>query len=132
MQAKANAPADFKYPKDFANEVAKQLPRFQSSPSALQNEPTRSTQQRRILLRGVESAFPDLNILEELSAVLYHVSFLTEESRKLAVRVSYLMPEDFKSKSPDDQLIHDPPVIFSQPRPFTASEVMRQIGRAHV
>jgi hypothetical protein len=115
--------ADLKYPMDFAGELVKQWSRLQPPQGPAQSASTSKPGERRIVLCAVESACPDLKILEELVGILYHVSFLTEESRKLAVRISYLTPGDFKSKSPDERFIHNQPVVFSLPRPFTTTEV---------
>ena len=125
MQIATKEDEELKYPNDFADEVTKRWTQLKFPPSSPQNASITEPQARRIVLRGVESACPDLDILKELVGILYHVSFLTEESRKLAVRISYLTPEDFKNKSPDERLTHNHPVVFSSPIPFTTKEVMR-------
>ncbi len=69
--------------------------------------------------------FPDDEELKALFDVLYHVSFLTEESRHLAVRVAYL-PPDLPNEQMRGQLnLHDSPVKFTSPILFTAAEVLR-------
>jgi hypothetical protein len=116
---------DLKYPNDLAELVAKQWSELQSPASSPSTALVSKAPGRHVILRGAESSLPDPDILRQLMGTLYHVSLLTEESRKLAVRISFLMPEDFNNRGPGDQVIHDPPVAFSTPREFTVSEVMR-------
>lgn len=72
--------------------------------------------------RQRKPTFPSEEVLQKLFDVIYHVSFLTEESRKLAVRLAFLPTEDCHA---DILNLHKSPVAFSSPRPFTPPEIMR-------
>lgn len=81
---------DLKYPNDLVCEV---IERWSKLPRASVSRPTPPEGKlpgRHILLRGVASTLPACEILKEIIGVIYHVSFQTEESRKLAVTVAYL------------------------------------------
>jgi hypothetical protein len=72
--------------------------------------------------RQRKPTFPTEEVLRKLFDVIYHVSFLTEESRKLAVRLAFLTPEDCHA---DILNLHNSPMAFSSPRPCTPPEIMR-------
>lgn len=69
--------------------------------------------------------FPTNDELKTILDVLYHVSFLTEENRRIAVRIVYIPQKDFKNKLPSYMNNHDPPIPFLQPIRFNVSEVLR-------
>lgn len=69
--------------------------------------------------------FPDEESLKAILHVLYHVSFLTEESRPIAVRVAYILPGTSEQERETVLNLHEPPIPFLSPMSFTASEVLR-------
>ena len=69
--------------------------------------------------------FPPNKLLSYILDVLYHSSFLTEESRRVALRVTYL-PPDLPEQEQKDILNHQGTVTrLLQPRPMTPSELLR-------
>jgi hypothetical protein len=114
-----------KYPKDLAKEIAKRWAGFQPPTGTPLTTVVCNAPGRHVIMRAAESSLPEPGILEQLIETLYHVSLLTEEGRELAVRISYLTPDDFKGKGKGDQVIHDPPVAFSTARQFTIAEIVR-------
>lgn len=69
--------------------------------------------------------FPTIDELKIILDVLYHVSFLTEEDRRIAVRIVYIHPDDFKNQLPSYMNHYDRPIPFSRPIRFNVSEVLR-------
>lgn len=69
--------------------------------------------------------FPDEELLKAILDVLYHVSFLTEESRRVAVRVAYIPPDISEQEQRSVLNLHDSPIGFTPPISFTVSEVLR-------
>ena len=59
----------------------------------------------------------DTSLLKTMLETMYHVSFLTEESRRTTARIAYMLPETLT------QL--DPPIKFLPPIQFTVSEILR-------
>jgi hypothetical protein len=66
--------------------------------------------------------FPDEESLKAILDILYHVSFLTEESRRIAARVTYILPSTSEQKL---VFLHKPPIAFLSPMSFTVSNVLR-------
>ena len=69
--------------------------------------------------------FPTNDELKTILDVIYHVSFLTEENRRIAVRIAYFPQKDFENQLPPYMNTHDIPIPFSQPIRFNVSEVLR-------
>ena len=68
-------------------------------------------------------AFPNQRLLKMILDVVYHASFRTEESRRIAVRVAYL-PRGITETPGKYHLMHKP-MAFTNPIDFTVDEVMR-------
>ena len=114
-----------KYPDDLVDDLRRRWVELQSEGAPGQSAHERNLTGRDMVIRAIRSSLPTRKTLRDLLGVIYHVSMLTEESRRLAVRVCYVAPEDIRLRNADDRLIHDHPVAFSSPRPFTVKEVMR-------
>ena len=69
--------------------------------------------------------FPTNDELKTILDVLYHVSFLTEENRRIAVRIVYIPQKDFKNQLSSYMNNHDLPIPFLQPIRFNVSEMLR-------
>jgi hypothetical protein len=69
--------------------------------------------------------FPTEDELKTILDVLYHVSFLTEENRRIAVRIVYIPQKDFMNQLPSYMNNHDRPIPFLRPIRFNVSEVLR-------
>lgn len=69
--------------------------------------------------------FPTEDELKTILDVLYHVSFLTEENRRIAVRIVYIPQKDFNNQLSTYMNNHDLPIPFLQPIRFNVSEVLR-------
>ena len=67
--------------------------------------------------------FPNQTLLKMILDVVYHASFRTEESRRIAVRVAYL-PPGITERNGKYHLMYKP-IALTRPINFTVDEVMR-------
>ncbi len=68
---------------------------------------------------------PSAPILNDLLEVAYHASFLTEEKRRLGFRIIFAEQQDLCKEDKHRKYSSNRPIIFSEPRPFSISEVLR-------
>ncbi|PFM59522.1 hypothetical protein COJ48_24890 [Bacillus cereus] len=73
--------------------------------------------------KDIEVPFPSTANLEYILDVLYHVSFLTEESRKVSVTTAYFEPINCDIEKVLNG--NAPPIVFDNPVKFSVSEVLR-------
>ncbi|PFJ29347.1 hypothetical protein CN964_29970 [Bacillus cereus] len=73
--------------------------------------------------KDIEVPFPSTANLEYILDVLYHVSFLTEESRKVSVTTAYFEPINCDIEKALNG--NGPPIVFDNPVKFSVSEVLR-------
>ncbi len=120
---------EYIYPQDLAKLLVERWGRFQSvlNDHARHRIIYRPKGKRRPPQKVVRSQppFPDDDKLKALLDSIYHVSFLAEEARHVAVRVIYILPKDSEGDHPNILNMHKPPVRFDKPRPLTVSELMR-------
>ncbi|MCW3490234.1 DNA integrity scanning protein DisA nucleotide-binding domain protein [Dethiobacter alkaliphilus] len=76
-------------------------------------------------LKAEQPPFPTEEELNYLLDVIYHASFLTEESRRIAVRVAYILPQAVDGKVSPIMNHHNPPIPFNKPISFSVSEILR-------
>jgi hypothetical protein len=105
---------EYIYPNDLVNELKNKWKHLQK----IFNSSNPGSKAKKL-----ESPFPDDTNLKLLLDTIYHTSFLTEESRKVAVRISYIQPSLCK-RGKITNLSYDP-YKFVNPKPFNSSELLR-------
>ncbi|MBE5093545.1 hypothetical protein CN513_23780 [Bacillus cereus] len=74
-------------------------------------------------IKNLKIPAPSSAHLKEILDVLYHVSFLTEESRKISVKSAYFEPNNCNIKSVLNG--YEPPIVFDKPIQYSVTEVLR-------
>lgn len=97
--------ADYLYPSDIVDEVIKRWDIFQGR---FREKPP----------------FPDKDTVRKILNVVYHASLLTEESRRVSLRVIYL-PQNLSEKQINNINIDKLPVKFAEPIRFDIGELLR-------
>lgn len=119
---------EYTYPHDLIPIMKKKWNTFQARLNA--PEPVKESGRKKSKGSGktasiLPSPFPDDKSLKTLLDVIYHVSFLTEESRRIAGRVAYIPPNCSDENIINHLNHHKPPIKFLTPNPFTIGEVLR-------
>ncbi|MHC4574475.1 MAG: putative sensor domain DACNV-containing protein [Planctomycetota bacterium] len=68
---------------------------------------------------------PSARILNDLLEVSYHASLLKEEKRRVGFRIVFAEQHDICKEDKYHKYSSNRPIIFSEPRPFSVSEILR-------
>ncbi len=95
------------YPNEIAHEVKTRWINFQ-----------------KVFKNRKNPSFPSDEHLQSILDVIYHSSFTTEELRKTAVRIAYVLPKDTQGK--DNFLnTYDPPIKLSEVISYNVGELLK-------
>ncbi|QQS34940.1 MAG: DNA integrity scanning protein DisA nucleotide-binding domain protein [Ignavibacteriales bacterium] len=105
---------EFKYPKDLIKILKERWFNFQKT----LDTPSKKFKKQK------DKDFPNDRNLKTILNVIYHASFLTEESRRIAYRIGYVSPEKCEQKISDINMISEP-IKLLIPVPFTVQEILK-------
>jgi hypothetical protein len=105
---------EFKYPKDLINILKKRWVHIQQM---LDSVPKKDRKQRI-------KEFPNDENIKIILDVIYHASFMTEESRRIAYRIGYISPEKCEQDNSNINLISKPIKLLVS-IPFTVQELLK-------
>lgn len=106
---------EFKYPSDIVQLIRKRWNTWQK----ILNEPDIKNKKSNVTVEFLSNVK-----LKYILDVIYHASFLTEESKRIILRVGYMSQSNLR-KNAGILNMHNEPIALLKPVPFSVSELLK-------